>query len=287
MLIAQERLAAPSLEWAASAQAGRPDANTTELAEEMRTSAAHFARTNGALAGTPFLIALVPAYVSVMWEQARMVMRVAALNGRDPREPRFAAEVLSLRGLYETPDAAAEALSRLDSEKRVVSTTGARARLEAWVRLVYRILIFAGFVSAPEAGADEAKPPRILRAFSFLFGLAIYLFTWVVPVTFMIAMSWGCENDTRTLGDRAMLYYGNAQTRETRGLRPGRLRISEPGTRRRTLLRILLLVISLGIPLGLITVAVAKPVEHAHLVSLAGFIGLAVVIALSARAAQQ
>ncbi len=195
--------------------------------------------------------------------------------------------MLSLRGLYETPDAAAEALSRLDSAERAVSTTGARARLESCVRLVYRILIFAGFVSAPEAGADEAKPPRILRALSFLFGLAIYLFTWVVPVTFMIAMSWGCENDTRTLGDRAMLYYGNARARETRGLRPGRLRVSESGTRRRTVVRIFLLVISLGIPLGLITVAVAKPVKHAHLVSVAGFIGLAVVIALSARAARE
>jgi hypothetical protein len=49
--------------------------------------------------------------MSVLWEQARMVMRIAALNNRDPREPAFAAELLALRGLYDTPDAAQNGLA--------------------------------------------------------------------------------------------------------------------------------------------------------------------------------
>ena len=66
VLIAQGRLAARSLDWAATARRRRPEATVGELAEHMRTEAARFGRTNGALAGTPFLLALVPAYASVL-----------------------------------------------------------------------------------------------------------------------------------------------------------------------------------------------------------------------------
>jgi hypothetical protein len=44
-LIAQERLAQPSLEWAEHARTRDPNTNTSELAEQVRTGAAHFART--------------------------------------------------------------------------------------------------------------------------------------------------------------------------------------------------------------------------------------------------
>jgi hypothetical protein len=47
------------------------------------------------------------------------------------------------------------------------------------------------------------------------------------------------------------------------------------------------LVISLGIPFALVAIAVAEPVRHARLVAVAGFISLALVIALSARAARR
>ena len=64
------------------------------------------------------------------------------------------------------------------------------------------------------------------------------------------------------------------------------MEIHDPHAARRTIVRILLLVISLWIPLLLVTIAVAHPVGYSTLVSIAGFIGLAVVIALSARAAR-
>jgi hypothetical protein len=89
---------------------------------------------------------------------------------------------------------------------------------------VYRTLIFAGFVSAPEEGVDKAKRSRIVRALSIVLALVAYWITYVVPVTFMIAMSWGCESDTRTLGQWSMLYYGDQRIGREPGLRPGRLK---------------------------------------------------------------
>jgi hypothetical protein len=278
VLIAQERLADPSAAWARRTRLEQPHASISQLTERTRTGAAHLARTDGALAGTPFLIALVPAYVSVLWEQARMVMRIAALSGRDPRDDSFAAELLSLRGLYETPALALEGLSQLASGRRG-DNGGLRGRLIAWVRLVYRILILAGFVSAPARGEAKAGRSWAGRGLTWLLAAGLFVITWVIPVTFMLAMSWSCETDTRTLGDRAIRFYGEAPAQT--------LARAEPREGNRSLVHVVALVLSLGIPLGLVAVAVAEPVAHAHLVAIAGFVGLAVVLALGARASRR
>ena len=39
-------------------------------------------------------------------------------------------------------------------------------------------------------------------------GLALWAITWILPLTFMIAMAWGCESQTRALGRRALAFYG-------------------------------------------------------------------------------
>ena len=59
---------------------------------------------------TPFLIALVPGYLAYLREEGRMVLRTAALYGRDPRELETTAEVLALRGVHPTVDVARAAL---------------------------------------------------------------------------------------------------------------------------------------------------------------------------------
>ena len=43
-------------------------------------------------------------------------------------------------------------------------------------------------------------------------GAAIWVTTWVLPVTFMIAMAWGCETHARQLGRRTLLYYDHDAT---------------------------------------------------------------------------
>src|SRR2546430_1140065 len=75
-LSAVDRLADASREWARSTLDSRPDVPTARLAEELRTRTAHAARIDGAIAGTPFFIALAPGYLSYLWEEMRMTLRI-------------------------------------------------------------------------------------------------------------------------------------------------------------------------------------------------------------------
>ena len=43
--------------------------------------------------------------------------------------------------------------------------------------------------------------------FGVLLGVGIWVMTWVLPLTFMIVMAWGCETHARQLGRRTLLYY--------------------------------------------------------------------------------
>ena len=74
-----EHLAGASLEWAGRVQAERPDVPRALIAEELRVQTAQAARIDGAVAGTPFLIALVPGYLAHLWQEGVMERRIAAL----------------------------------------------------------------------------------------------------------------------------------------------------------------------------------------------------------------
>jgi hypothetical protein len=74
-----------------------------------------------------------------------------------------------------------------------------------------RILIIAGFLSAPEE--EEAKQltrwAKVMRAVRFVVAGLIWALTWVLPVTFTIMMSWACESDARRFGQRVTTHYGD------------------------------------------------------------------------------
>ena len=100
-----------------------------------------------------------------------------------------------------------------------------RRPLRNWYEAVRMLGVFGGFLSPP----NDDKPPRFarLRAFAgLLAGAALWAITWILPVTFMLAMSWGCESHARALGRRATAYYSGredeseieAQGRATRRL---------------------------------------------------------------------
>lgn len=281
--LAHSRLSSPANEWGKRTRAANPDRTAAELAADLRPRVERFARINGALSGTPFLIALVPAYVSVLWHEARMVMCIAALNGRDPREAEFAGELLALRGLYETPDEAMEALAAL--ERGDAKPSGEQVgRLRTWAQLVYRVLVLAGFMSAK--AADAERPSRVRMAFSVFASGVVYVITCVMPVTFMILMSWSCEKDARTMGDRAAAYYGDEVLRAKGKWSLKALSRRERDDSRLATLRGALVVLSLAIPFALIVLTVAHPVKGSAAYALSGLFGLAIVLALGARAAR-
>jgi hypothetical protein len=267
VVFAVEHLAEPTREWAKSHSASDSDG--------IKRDTVMVSRVDGAVSGTPFFIALVPAYVAFLWAQARMVMRIAALHGRDPTAPGMAAELLALRGVYPSVAEASEALERIG--------TGApparrRDRVIAWAFLVRRILVLAAFM---ESSDPEEKPSRVGQALALAAAGVIWLLTWVFPISFMIVMSWACESSTRSLGSLAIDYYSHTDLHSARRLERSRIR-RDPGSERRRVIRTILLALSLAIPLVLIAFAVSKPFHGVGWLQLvAPLAGLSVVIALA------
>lgn len=203
-LYAADRLAEPSREWAQTTRNSRPDTPPAQIAEELRIQTARIARIDGAIAGTPFFVALVPGYLTYLVEEMRMTQRTAALYGRDPSDLRTSAEMLALRGIHPTVDAAEAALNAVRGQA-VPERPTQRRSLRTWVHSVYLVLVFGGFMS-PSSDEDR-KPSRTRAVFGVALATALWATTWILPVTFMIAMSWGCETHARQLGRRTLLYY--------------------------------------------------------------------------------
>src|SRR3954468_9745469 len=98
-IFAVDRQADAARTWAERARVAAPDSSPAALAGDQRGRTVGAPRIDGAIAGTPFFIALVPAYVGFLWQEARLHLRVAALFGHDPADPPVAADFLVLRGV--------------------------------------------------------------------------------------------------------------------------------------------------------------------------------------------
>jgi hypothetical protein len=280
-LHAMSTLAEPSRVWAETARQERPDASPAEIAEDLRLRSAKVARIDGAVAGTPFFIALVPGYISYLWQEARMGLRTAALFDRDPAALRTAAEMLSLRGVHPTIDAAESALRKIDGTPPPVQE---RRSLRSWVAAVKGVLVFGGFLQAPkQPSGDEdadASGGRLRAVGGLLFGAAIWATTWLVPVTFMIAMAWACETHIRQLGLRTLALYGGegATTEAAIALAD---RHNEQGRTKRQLLRSALLALSVAIPIAFVAYMnhVRQDTGVSWLGAVAALVALSLVIA--------
>ncbi len=273
-LFGSERLSDSSLEWAKGVRQERPDAPRGLIAEEVRIQTAQVARIDGAVSGTPFLIALVPGYLAYLWQEGVMERRIAALYGHDPHSLQTSSQVLVLRGVHPTADAAREALVKVQDAPLPEKPT-ARRPLRVWVRSVNILLIYGGFLSAPGDDRDKYAHWRLRAALGFLFGLAIWIITWVLPVSFMIAMAWGCESHARSLGHRTMSFYGGESAIAEAGSAGGG---EDGGRTKRDLLRAGLLALSIAVPIAF--VAYADHVRNSTGINWLGALGALVAVAL-------
>jgi hypothetical protein len=182
-------------------RAHQPDASRAALSTEIVDRGVRRAAVEGGISGTPLYIALVPAYVAMLLEQARMVLRIAALHGESTGDGRAAAELLALRGVHSNPEAARAAVdARLASSGR-----RARPRGKSWIELGRAMLVLAGFLQAKELSTQRGRVKTVL---TFIGGGLLWALTWVVPITFILAMAWGCQGSTETLGERTLRHYG-------------------------------------------------------------------------------
>ena len=272
------RLGGPSRDWAESART-RPDAHPAQIAEDLRTHSAHVARIDGAIAGTPFFIALVPGYLTYLVQEMRMTLRTAALYGRDPTELRTSAEMLALRGIHPSVEAAEAALVAV-REQGAPDRAEKRRSLRTWVHSVYLLLVFGGFMSPSAAKEDTGIRGKVKVVFSVLVGVGIWLTTWVFPVTFMVAMAWGCETHARQLGRRTLLYYDSEATSVLDAIKIADQR-QDRGHDKRAIVRTVVLFLSIAVPIGFIAYVdhVRKTVGVNWLGALGALVALSLVIA--------
>ena len=273
------RLGDPSREWAQSALSSRPDSHPAQIAEDLRTDSAHVARIDGAIAGTPFFIALVPGYLTYLVQEMRMTLRTAALYDRDPTDLHTSAEMLTLRGIHPDIEAAEAALVAV-REKGIPDRPEKRRSLRIWVHSVYLLLVFGGFMSPSAAKEDKGTLGKVKAVFSVLVGVGIWLTTWVFPVTFMVAMAWGCETHARQLGRRTLLYYDGEATGVLDAIKIADQR-QDRGHDKRAIARAVILFLSIAVPIGFIAYVdhVRKTVGVNWLGALGALVALSLVIA--------
>jgi hypothetical protein len=251
-LHATESLAEASRQWAEEAIRKRPDATPAELAEDVRLQSAKIARIDGAIAGTPFYIALVPGYLSYLWQEARMGLRIAALHGQDPATMRTAAQLLSLRGAHPTIEGAEAALRDVAGTPPPVSE---RRPLRFWYEAIRGVLVFGGFLSPPEEGERPSGARERARAVGgLLFAASLWVTTCVFPLSFMIAMAWACETHSRQLGLRTLALYEGASA-TTKDAIAAADEHFDAGRTKRQVLRSAALGLSVAIPIGFVVYA--------------------------------
>jgi hypothetical protein len=226
------------------------------VAEDLRIESARVSAIDGAVAATPYLIALIPGYLAYLRQQGRMVLRTAALYDRDPRALETAAELLALRGVCPTVDAARSALVAV-RDVPMPEKPAARRPWRTWVSSVYELGVLGGFLSAPSDKRKAGAHAWLKTAIGALFGLVVFVITWVFPFSFMISMGWGCDSSTRSLGRRTLAFY-EADTGSAQAAIAVARQQRVAGINRRQVVRALLLFLSIAIPIAFIAVVVEE-----------------------------
>jgi hypothetical protein len=164
-----------------------------------------------------------------------------------------AADFLVLRGVHENQE---RALAELEAVRATpLPPAGQRTPLRSWYQAVLRVLILAGFMSPPEEDAGPATGrEKAMRAVRFVMGGLVWALTWIVPVTFMIVMSWACESDARRFGRRVTGHYADED--EDIAAAIARADRSTGGSRALNVARGALVVLSIALPLALIAATV-------------------------------
>jgi hypothetical protein len=167
-----------------------------------------------------------------------------------------AAEMLVLRGVHETVADATAALRDVEATPEPVAE---RRSLRTWVKSIHYLLIFGGFLGPPDKRRRSGIREHARAAAGALFGFALWVTTWVVPVTFMMAMAWGCETHARKLGLRTLALYGGDGATAEQAIAAADKR-NDAGRTRRQVVRSIALTLSVAIPL--VFVAYVNHVRH-------------------------
>jgi hypothetical protein len=112
--------------------------------------------------------------------------------------------------------------------------------------------------------------------------VGIWVTTWVLPLTFMIVMAWGCETHSRQLGRRTLLYYDGEAASVLDAIKAADQR-RDHGHDKRAIARGAALFLSIAIPIGFVGYAqhIRNTVGFNWLGALGALVALSLVIAMA------
>ncbi|MEV6105429.1 hypothetical protein AB0M28_12055 [Streptomyces sp. NPDC051940] len=202
----------PAARSVAALREGQPGATPAELRTKVVSSGTRRTVAQGAFVGGPFLVFIPVAFCLALLSQARMMLELAALDGRDATDMERAAELLVLQGVYADEDRARAALADLPTEDG--RPPGSRTR--ALWDLVLRMARLLGLITPARSGTWVR-----IRQWALL--VLVVATGMVAPLVWLPYMAHSYRRSTKLVTDRAVPYYfgtGPQPPARRRGLDP-------------------------------------------------------------------
>ncbi|MER7577022.1 hypothetical protein [Streptomyces sp. NPDC126514] len=222
-----------------------PDATAEELRQLVVTRGRRAVVSEGSFVGGPFVVLIPVAFCAALLRQARTVLELAALDGRDPTARARAGELLVLQGVYENTGQAQDALARLP---RAGDTPARRRRWKALWRVTLRMARLLGVLTPGDGGPESGGRLRGLavQVWRWLFLGVVFLVGLVAPLVWLPYMAMVYQRGDARLTKRVLAYYFGDTAPSPRGRRT-RLQPEVVAAALRALL-------SLLVPIGMIAV---------------------------------
>ncbi|MDX3571767.1 hypothetical protein [Streptomyces sp. ID05-47C] len=218
---AVRRIAPAVPEAMTSLRRNHPTATETELRAKVIARGRRAVVAEGSLVGGPFLVLIPVAFCAALLRQARTVLELAALDGRDPTARARAGELLVLQGVYEDTRQAQHALARTGP------AADAPVRWKRWAALwqvTLRMAHLLGLLTPGDAGRTPGRRLRrvTVQAWRWMILGTVFLVGLVAPLVWLPYMAMTYQRADARLADRALAYYfaDPAPARRNRTSRP-------------------------------------------------------------------
>ena len=232
VLYALPQLAPHVARWWQARQQRRPTRDPDAVARRVVWRAAGVARRGGIITGSSFYVGMAPAMAMIYFEQLALVLRIAAVYGRDPLAPERAPEILVLQGRYPS---VSDATAALRSAREPSPSRPLASETRTVAQVVRQIPSMIGLHI------------RRLSTRS-IFDLAVYgleVASFIVPVVSMPVWAFANARATRVLGRAAIEFY-----RQAPAPKAGPSLILPPRPPRRTRRLFIATVVPLALALG-------------------------------------
>jgi hypothetical protein len=221
-VFAVEFLGPRAAEWIAQrrSEQAADGADADELGNQVVRRGVHSAVAEGSFLGGPFMALLPIAFCGALLAQVRMVLELAALSGRDPRDEAVVADLLVIQGVHPT---VLQAEAALREARPAAAHAGPGA---SWWSTVRRQAYLIGLVTP-----QDHPSGKMHRAAVWVGTIALVLIGFVVPFVWVpvcAEMYRRATNRLAAVSARHFAQHGGTEVLPARGpasrrgtLRPG------------------------------------------------------------------